>query len=165
MPGFTAPKILWVQQNEPAVYERVAHILLPKDYVRYCLTGEYATEVSDASGTSLLDVARRRWSEAMLDAVEVPRRVASPLHRIPDSLGRRSARQRPGHGLEAGTPVVGGGGDQAAQAVGSGIVRPGVISVTSGTSGVVFAHSESLRCSNRRGGCTPSAMRCPASGT
>jgi xylulokinase len=142
LPGFTAPKIVWVRQNEPNVYERAAHILLPKDYVRFCLTGEYATEVSDASGTSLLDVAHRRWSKEMLTALELP---ADWLPRCTESTevsGRISASAAQATGLKAGTPVVGGGGDQAAQAVGSGIVKAGVISVTSGTSGVVFAHSE-----------------------
>jgi xylulokinase len=144
LPGFTAPKILWVQQNEPTVYERVAHILLPKDYARYCLTGEYATEVSDASGTSLLDVARRRWSEAMLDAVEVRAEWLPRCEESPVVSGAISPAAAQATGLRPGTPVVGGGGDQAAQAIGTGVVRPGVISVTSGTSGVVFAYSETF---------------------
>ena len=144
LPGFTAPKILWVQQNEPTVYERVAHILLPKDYVRYCLTGEYATEVSDASGTSLLDVARRRWSEAMLDAVEVRAEWLPRCEESPVVSGAISPAAAQATGLRPGTPVVGGGGDQAAQAIGTGVVRPGMISVTSGTSGVIFAYSEAF---------------------
>jgi xylulokinase len=144
LPGFTAPKILWVRENEPAVYEKTAHILLPKDYARYCLTGEYATEVSDASGTSLLDVGRRCWSGAMLRALDLP---ADWLPRCTESTevsGRVSAAAARDTGLLPGTPVVGGGGDQAAQAVGSGVVASGAISVTSGTSGVVFAHADSF---------------------
>ena len=142
LPGFTAPKILWVQENEPAIYARVAHLLLPKDYIRFCLTGEYATEVSDASGTSLFDVSTRRWSASMLSALEIPRDwlphvIESPV--ISGKVARIVAQET---GLAEGTPVVGGGGDQAAQAVGSGIVEPGIISVTTGTSGVVFAHSD-----------------------
>src|SRR5512137_2392529 len=142
LPGFTAPKIVWVRENEPDVYERTTHILLPKDYVRFRLTGEFATEVSDASGMLLLDVARRRWSQDMLQALDIP--VAwLPICTESDQVsGRISASAAQATGLKAGTPVVGGGGDQAAQAVGSGIVHAGVISVTSGTSGVVFAHSD-----------------------
>ncbi|HJW83602.1 MAG TPA: xylulokinase [Anaerolineae bacterium] len=142
LPGFTAPKIAWVRENEPNIYERVAHILLPKDYVRYCLTGEYATEVSDASGMSLLDVANRRWSKEMLAALDIPIEWLPRCTESPEISGRINAWAAQATGLKAGTPVVGGGGDQAAQAVGSGIVKAGVISVTSGTSGVVFAHSE-----------------------
>jgi xylulokinase len=142
LPGFTAPKIVWVRENEPDVYERVAHVLLPKDYIRYRLTGEFATEVSDASGTSLFDVGNRRWSAEMAGLLGVP---MAWLPRCTESdvvSGQISASAAAATGLRAGTPVVGGGGDQAAQAVGSGIVRPGIISVTSGTSGVVFAHQE-----------------------
>ncbi len=142
LPGFTAPKLLWVRENEPAVYAQIAHVLLPKDYVRYRLTGEYATEVSDASGTSLLDVRQRRWSEPMLRALDIPAAWLPRCTESPDVSGRISARAAEAAGLRAGTPVVGGGGDQAAQAVGSGIVAEGVISVTSGTSGVVFAHAD-----------------------
>jgi len=144
LPGFTAPKILWLRQNEPEVYERAAHLLLPKDYVRYRLTGEYATEVSDASGTSLLDVAHRRWSERMLSALEISADMLPRCTESPEVSGRIGAVAARATGLKAGTPVVGGAGDQAAQAVGSGIVKPGVISVTLGTSGVVFAHSETF---------------------
>jgi len=142
LPGFTAPKIVWVRENEPEVYERTAHILLPKDYVRYCLTGEYVTEVSDASGTALLDVANRRWSDPMLRALDIPKEWLPHCIESPEVSGRISAAAAQATGLRVGTPVAGGGGDQAAQAVGSGIVGPGIISVTSGTSGVVFAHSD-----------------------
>jgi len=142
LPGFTAPKILWVRQNEPEVYACAAHILLPKDYVRYRLSGEYATEVSDASGTCLLDVAHRRWSDAMLKALDIPADWLPRCTESPEVSGRVSAAVADITGLKAGTPIVGGGGDQAAQAVGSGVIKPGVISVTSGTSGVVFACSD-----------------------
>lgn len=142
LPGFAAPKVVWVRQNEPEVYSRIAHVLLPKDYIRYKLTGEYATEVSDASGTALLDVRSRRWSAEMLAALDIPPSWLPQCYEstVPStSLSRWAAEEM---GLAPGTPVVGGGGDQAAQAVGSGIVREGVISVTLGTSGVVFAATE-----------------------
>lgn len=142
LPGFTAPKIVWVRENEPDVYDKTAHILLPKDYARFCLTGEYATEVSDASGMSLLDVGQRAWSQEMLSALEIPQAWLPICTESDQVSGRISASAAQATGLKAGTPVVGGGGDQAAQAVGSGIVQSGVISVTSGTSGVVFAHAD-----------------------
>jgi xylulokinase len=142
LPGFTAPKILWVREHEPATYARTAHILLPKDYARYCLTGDYATEVSDASGTSLLDVKHRCWSEPMLRALEIPAEWLPHCTESTQVTGRISAAAARVTGLKAGTPVVGGAGDQAAQAIGSGVVRSGIISVTTGTSGVVFAHSD-----------------------
>ncbi len=143
LPGFTAPKIVWVRENEPDVYEQTTHILLPKDYVRFCLTGEYATEVSDASGMSLLDVAKRALVEG--DVAARWRFLKRGCPSAPNPIKSRAAsanRAAKVTGLKVGTPVVGGGGDQAAQAVGSGIVQAGVISVTSGTSGVVFAHSD-----------------------
>jgi xylulokinase len=142
LPGFTAPKIVWVRENEPQIFDQTTHILLPKDYVRFCLTGEYATEVSDASGMSLLDVAQRRWSDEMLNALDIPREWLPVCTESDVVSGRISSSAAKATGLKEGTPVVGGGGDQAAQAVGSGIVQAGVISVTSGTSGVVFAHSD-----------------------
>lgn len=144
LPGFTAPKILWVRQNEPAVYARAAHVLLPKDYVRYRLTGEYVTEVSDASGTALFDVARRRWSDALLRALDIPANWLPHCTESAQVSGQISLMAAQATGLNAGTPVVGGGGDQAAQAVGSGAVKAGVISITSGTSGVVFAPSDTF---------------------
>ncbi len=142
LPGFTAPKIVWVREHEPAVYAKATHVLLPKDYVRFCLTGEFATEVSDASGTSLLDVGRRAWSKEMLSALEIPEAwlpVCTESDQVSGRIGESASKAT---GLKVGTPVVGGGGDQAAQAVGSGIVQSGIISVTSGTSGVVFAHTD-----------------------
>jgi xylulokinase len=142
LPGFTAPKIVWVREHEPEVYARVAHVLLPKDYVRFRLTGEHVTEVSDASGTSLFDVGQRRWSGEMLEALEIPSAWMPTCAESPEVTARVSESAAAETGLLAGTPVVGGGGDQAAQAVGTGIVREGVISITVGTSGVVFAATD-----------------------
>lgn len=138
--GFTAPKIVWLRDEEPDSYARVRKVLLPKDYVRLRLTGDYATDVSDASGTSLLNVPERRWSQVMLDALELPPEWMPEVHESPDVTGTISAESAELTGLAQGTPVVGGGGDQAAGAVGNGIVRDGVVSVSTGTSGVVFAH-------------------------
>ncbi len=138
--GFTAPKIIWLRQNEPENYEKVVKVLLPKDYIRFKLTGEFATEVSDASGTSLLNVKRRQWSKVVLDRIGLPEDMLPTVHESQEISGRITARVAEQTGLAAGTPVVGGGGDQAAGAVGNGIVEPGIISSTTGTSGVVFAH-------------------------
>ena len=142
LPGFTAPKIVWVREHEPEVYEKVARVLLPKDYIRYRLTGDFASEVSDASGTSLFDVGSRRWSEEMLEALDIPAEWLPECYESPVVSGRISQVAAEAAGLKAGTPVVGGGGDQAAQAVGSGIVEMGLVSVTVGTSGVVFASTD-----------------------
>jgi xylulokinase len=143
--GFTAPKVLWVQQNEPEIYRRIAHMLLPKDYARYKLTGEFYGEVSDASGTSLFDVGQRRWSDEMLAALDIPRGWLPDVTESPVASARISPEAAAATGLVTGTPVVGGGGDQAAQAVGTGIVAEGIISTTVGTSGVVFAQSDAYR--------------------
>lgn len=140
--GFTAPKILWVRQNEPNVYELTKHILLPKDYVRYRMTGQYATEVSDASGTLLLDVVHRMWSDQLLGLLQIDKSLLPPVYESPQVTGILSEQGARALGLRPGTPVVGGGGDQAAGAVGNGIVAPGIVSATLGTSGVVFAHSD-----------------------
>jgi len=145
LPGFTAPKILWVRDNEPEVYARAAHVLLPKDYLRYKLTEAYATEVSDASGMALLDVAKRNWSDELLHALDIPRAWLPDVYESPVVSAKISARAARETGLLQGTPVVGGGGDQAAQAVGTGIVQEGIVSATLGTSGVVFASSDSYR--------------------
>src|SRR4051812_40515500 len=140
--GFTAPKILWVREHEPRVFTRTKHILLPKDYIRFRMTGEYATEVSDASGTLLLDVANRAWSDRLLSLLEIDRALLPKLHESSEITGVLNAQGASTLGLRAGTPVVGGGGDQAAGAVGNGIVTTGIVSATLGTSGVVFAHSD-----------------------
>lgn len=137
--GFTAPKILWVRENEPEIFAKVRHILLPKDYVRFKLTGDYATDRAGAAGTLLLDVKTRDWSAAVLEALEIPPEWLPATHEGPEVTGHISPEAAQATGLEAGTPVVGGGGDQAAQAVGVGVVQPGIIALTLGTSGVVFA--------------------------
>ena len=141
--GFTAPKILWVRRHEPRVYEKTRHIFLPKDYIRYLMTGQYATEVSDASGTLLLDVANRRWSSQLISLLGIDAGLLPRLHESTEVTGTLTAGAAQAMGLAAGTPVVGGGGDQAAGAVGNGVVAAGVVSATLGTSGVVFAHSDS----------------------
>ena len=138
--GFTAPKLLWVRDHDPASYERVRRMLLPKDYIRLCLTGEYASEVSDASGTALFDVAGRRWARPLIDKLGIDAAILPEVVESPQVAGRISATAAQSTGLRAGTPVVGGGGDQAASAVGNGIVQDGLVSCTVGTSGVVFAH-------------------------
>jgi xylulokinase len=138
--GFTAPKIVWMRAHERENAARTAHVLLPKDYVRYRLTGEIATDVADASGTSLFDVRRRRWAQEMLDALEIPASWLPRAQESPEVCGAVTGPAAADTGLARGTPVVAGAGDQAAQAVGTGIVRAGAISVTLGTSGVVFAH-------------------------
>jgi len=145
LPGFTAPKLAWVRDHEPDVYARIAKVLLPKDYVRYRLTGEFLSDVSDASGTSLFDVGKRQWSDQMLKAIGVPREWLPDVTESPVVSAVVSSQAAKETGLRAGTPVVGGGGDQAAQAVGTGIIAQGVISVTIGTSGVVFAASDTYR--------------------
>jgi xylulokinase len=141
--GFTLPKLLWIRDNEPANFERVRKVLLPKDYARFCLTGEYATEVSDASGTGMFDVVRRRWSADMAEALKLDCSLLPQVYESNEVTGTITHRVAEITGLAAGTTVVGGGGDQAASAVGNGIVEPGVVSCTLGTSGVVFAHMES----------------------
>jgi xylulokinase len=143
--GFTAPKIIWVRDHEPEAYARIAHVLLPKDYARYRLTGEFFSEVSDASGTSLFDVGQRQWSDEMLNALDLSRQWLPQVTESPVVSARISAEAAQATGLLEGTPVVGGGGDQAAQAVGTGIINEGIVSVTVGTSGVVFAASDTYR--------------------
>ena len=140
--GFTLPKLLWVRDHEPALWERVRTVLLPKDFVRWQLTGERATDVADASGTLLFDVAHRCWSAAMLKAVDLPEDLLPVVYEGPAITGRVCAAGAQATGLLVGTPVVAGGGDQAAGAVGMGVVRPGTVSATIGTSGVVFATTD-----------------------
>lgn len=137
--GFTAPKILWVREHEPDVFAQARHILLPKDYVRFKLTDTFATDRAGAAGTLLLDVKTRDWSAEVLQALEVPLEWLPRTHEGPEITGHISAEVAQATGLKAGTPVVGGGGDQAAQAVGVGAVLPGIVALTLGTSGVVFA--------------------------
>ncbi len=141
--GFTAPKILWVRENEPDVYAKVAHVLLPKDFIRYKLTGEFAMDKADGSGTVLFDLERRNWSPELLDALEIDPFWMPPTYEGPEITSQVNRIAADATGLKAGTPVVSGGGDQAAQAVGVGVVEPGVVAVTLGTSGVVFATTPS----------------------
>ncbi len=140
--GFQAPKILWLRDEEPRNYERVRHVLLPKDYIRLRLTGERATDVSDASGTLLLDLRRRAWSDEVLGKLGLDRAWFPSLHEGPDLAGHVTATDA---GLPAGLPVAAGGGDNAAAAVGTGVVREGVLSCSIGTSGVLFAHTDHPR--------------------
>jgi xylulokinase len=142
--GFTLPKLLWVRDNEPHNFERARKMLLPKDYIRHKLTGEFATEVSDASGTAVFDVVNRRWSFEMMDALGLDRGLLPDCHESVEVSGKITGEVAALTGLAAGTPVVGGGGDQASSAVGNGIVEAGVVSCTLGTSGVVFAHMEQV---------------------
>jgi xylulokinase len=140
--NFTLTKLLWVREMEPENWARVRHVMLPKDYVRFRLTGERAIDMADASGTLLLDVAAREWSTEMLERTGIDRQVLPELYESPQICGKVSAEGAKATGLAEGTPVVAGAGDQAAGAVGMGIVRPGAVSVTIGTSGVVFAATD-----------------------
>ncbi|MBL8817419.1 MAG: xylulokinase [Planctomyces sp.] len=143
--GFTAPKVLWLRNREPKNFDKTVKVLLPKDYVRYRMTGEFATEVSDASGTLLLDVVHRCWSAPLLGKLQLDSSLLPVVHESEDVSGRLTESVAREMGLLPGTPVVGGGGDQAASAIGNGIVRRGVVSATMGTSGVVFAHSDDVQ--------------------
>jgi len=141
--GFTAGKILWVRENEPEVYERARHVLLPKDYVRYRLTGTLAMDVADGSGTLLMDVGRRAWSDELLELLDIPGEWLPTLHESHEVVAEVSTEAASATGLLAGIPVVAGAGDQAAQSIGTGVAGEGIISVTVGTSGVVFAATSS----------------------
>lgn len=140
--GFTAPKIIWLRDKEPSNFEKLAKVLLPKDYIRYRLTGEYASEVSDASGTSLFDVKNRRWSKEMVEGMGLSMDILPTVAESPEITGHLSKIASEETGLPEGIPVVGGGGDQAAGGVGAGVVEKGKIFVSLGTSGVVFAFTE-----------------------
>ncbi|MHB8061040.1 MAG: xylulokinase [Ruminiclostridium sp.] len=142
--GFTASKIMWVKNNEPQVFAKIAKILLPKDYIRLKLTGEYATEVSDASGMQLMNIAKRQWSGEVLGKLEISESMLGKMYESQDVTGKVTASAAAITGLNAGTIVVGGAGDQAAGAVGNGIVKSGIVSSTIGTSGVVFAYTDKL---------------------
>ena len=152
--GFTAPKLLWLREHEPDSYGRIAQVMLPKDYVRLRLCGEHATDMADASGTLLLDVAHRRWSEEVLEALELDPAWLPRLLESPEVSGETSD----------GIPVAAGAGDQAAGALGVGVDRPGPLSIALGTSGVVFASLPATRPTSAPA-CTRSATRCPAAGT
>jgi xylulokinase len=137
--GFTAPKILWVKENEPEIYGQIAHILLPKDYVRLKLTGEFAMDKADGAGTILMDLKSRTWSTTILSRLDIPIDWLPNLYEGNQITGTVTESAALVTGFQAGTPVVGGGGDQAAQAVGVGATKEGVVALTLGTSGVVFA--------------------------
>ncbi|HTW45473.1 MAG TPA: xylulokinase [Acidobacteriaceae bacterium] len=139
LPNFTLTKLLWVRNHEPEIFARIAHVLCPKDYVRYRLTGTYAMDVQEASGTLLLDVAHRRWSHEVAEASGIPEAWLPQLYESPEICAHISDEAANATGLTAGTPVAAGAGDQGAGAVGMGILTPGSVSATIGTSGVVFA--------------------------
>lgn len=140
--GFSAPKLLWIRKHEPEVYSRVRSVLLPKDYVRYRMTGELATDRAGAGGTLFLDLRTRDWSAEVLDGLGIPRDWLPPTHEGTEQTGEISNSAARRTGLARGTPVYGGGGDQAAQATGVGVIKPGTMAVTLGTSGVVFAPAD-----------------------
>lgn len=142
--GFTASKILWVRNNEPENFKKCAHILLPKDYVRFMLTGEYATEVSDASGMQLLDIGARAWSDEVLEKLEIDKTLLGKVYESPEITGYITEDAVALTGLKKGTIVVGGAGDNAAAAIGTGTVNDGDAFTTIGTSGVVFAHTKEM---------------------
>ncbi len=142
--GFTLSKLLWVRNNEPENYKKCAHILLPKDYVRYMLTGDFATEVSDASGMQMLDVPKRCWSSELLKTLDIDESLLAKVYESPEVTGHISDAAARLTGLSPATLVVGGAGDNAAAAVGTGVVEDGKAFTTIGTSGVVFAHTDKL---------------------
>ncbi|HHV50156.1 MAG TPA: xylulokinase [Clostridiales bacterium] len=145
MTGFTAAKILWVQNHEPEIYSKCAHILLPKDYIRYRLTGEFATEVSDASGMQLMDVKNRCWSSELLSAFNIDRNLLGKMYESPELSGTIHAKAASATGLPVGTPVVAGAGDNPAAAIGTGIVRQGIAFNTIGSSAVIYAVTDGLQ--------------------
>ena len=143
--GFTAGKILWVRKHEPEVYTRTRHILLPKDFLRYKLCNVFATEVSDASGMNLLDVPKRKWSDEILEKLSIDPELLPSMHESCEVTGYITDEAAALTGLRAGTPVVGGAGDNAAAAIGTGVVENGKAFITIGTSGVIFAHSDEVK--------------------
>jgi xylulokinase len=145
LPGFTAPKILWLREHEPEIYKQIAHVLLPKDYIRFKLSGAYVTDVADGSGFGLMDVAKRTWSDEVLAALDFPKNWFPKLCESPEICAHVSAEAAAVTGLKAGTPIVGGAGDQPAGGVGNGIVAMGQVSLTVGTSGVAFACNTQYR--------------------
>ncbi|MFN8376106.1 MAG: xylulokinase [Anaerolineae bacterium] len=142
LPGFTAPKLKWVAENEPDVIKEVAHVLLPKDYVRFKLTGAYVVDVADGSGIALMDIGKRAWSDEMLAAMDIPRAWLPDLCESTDISGYVNEEGSKATGLKVGTPVIGGAGDQPAGGVGNGIVSIGQTSLTIGTSGVAYAAND-----------------------
>lgn len=142
LPNFTLTKLLWVKRHEPEIFARIAHVLCPKDYIRYRLTGEFAMDVQEASGTLLLDVKRRQWSTELAELAGIPVRWLPPLFESPEICSRISSEGAAATGLSLGLPVAAGAGDQGAGAIGMGILSPGSVSATIGTSGVVFAATD-----------------------
>ena len=140
--GFTAPKLVWVRDHEPEIWRRIAHVLLPKDYVRLRLTGEHAVDKADGAGTILFDLAARDWSPVILSALGIDPAWMPPTFEGPQPTGVVTAAAAAETGLRAGTPIVAGGGDQAANAVGTGVVDPGTVALSLGTSGVIFAATD-----------------------
>ncbi len=140
--GFTASKVMWVKNNEPQIFEKAYKILLPKDFIRFRLTGEFATEVSDASGMQFLNIKERKWSDEVLEKLGIDKGLLAKVYESPEVTGKITKKIAEMTGLSEGTIVVGGAGDQAAGAVGNGIVKKGVVSSTIGTSGVVFAYMD-----------------------
>jgi xylulokinase len=143
LPNFTLTKLLWVREHQPDIFAKIAHVLCPKDYVRYRMTGEFAMDMQEASGTLLLDVTNRRWSPEVSEAAGIPMEWLPRLFEGPEICARISPVGAGATGLAAGTPVAAGAGDQGAGAVGMGILTPGSVSATIGTSGVVFAATDS----------------------
>jgi xylulokinase len=139
LPNFTLTKLLWVKEHQPEIFARIKHVLCPKDFVRLRMTGEYAMDMQEASGTLLLDVTHRRWSKEVAEAAGIPMEWLPKLYEGPEVCGKISAEGAAATGVAAGTPVVAGAGDQGAGAVGMGVLKPGMVSATIGTSGVVFA--------------------------
>ncbi|HPP67044.1 MAG TPA: xylulokinase, partial [bacterium] len=144
--GFQAPKILWLKNNRPEIFKKVKKLLLPKDYIRFCLTENFATDVSDASGTSLFDVKKRNWSFEILDRLEIPTQWLPNCFESVEITSTISKKAENLTGIPAGVPVVAGAGDQAAGAIGNGITKEKLVSISLGTSGVVFAFSEKPFC-------------------
>ncbi|HQU08866.1 MAG: xylulokinase [Verrucomicrobia bacterium 21-51-4] len=145
LPGFTAPKLAWMREREPEAYAKTAHVLLPKDYIRYLLSDVLATDVTDASGTGVFDVAKRAWSKTMQEAYGLPGHVWPEAFESPTACAKVSAEAAKITGLAEGTPIAAGAGDQAAAAIGCGIIQEGLASLSLGTSGVIFAHSNHFR--------------------
>ncbi len=143
--GFTLAKLLWVKQYEPELFDKCRMVLLPKDYIRFRLSGVFATEVSDASGTQLLDVGRRNWSNEMLELTELDHDLLPPVYESIEITSEISSTAATLTGLKEGTPIIGGAGDNAAAAIGTGVIEAGKAFTTIGTSGVVFAHTDSIK--------------------
>ncbi len=145
MTSFTLTKLLWVRRHEPRIYDKICHMLLPKDYIRLRLTGEYVGEVSDMSGTLMLDQRKRKWSKKIISIFDIDRDILPPIVESHEVTGKLTSTAASKLGLAEGTPVVGGAGDQQAGAVGNGVVQEGLTSATMGTSGVVYVHSKNYK--------------------